>query len=163
MPDSKIFSAVESARREFKQAQRSFSERGDALTQRANSTSIHISSAGTYEADKVRSLIKEGVKLSNDYFVKCETLVGALDEICRPLLASNPSAQAVGAVASLISEIVKDLDETQVSYNVNLNGSHLGSTETDAFKPSIVSRVIAEFWNHAYKTMPGYFEEVVII
>ena len=159
MPDSKIFSAVESARREFKQAQRTFSQKGDALTQRANSTNIHISSMGTYEADKLRSLIKEGVKLSNDYFVKCETLVGSLDEICRPLLAQKPSAQAVGAVASLISEIVKDLDETQVTYNVNLNGSHLGSTETDAFKPSIVSRVVSEFWNHEYKTMPGYFEE----
>jgi len=159
MPDSKIFSAVESAQREFKQAQRTFSQKGDDLTRRANSTSIHISSAGAYEADKLRSLVKEGVQLSKDYFVKCETLVGMLDEICRPLLAQKPSAQAVGAVASLISEIVKDLDETRVSYNVNLNGSHLGSTETDAFKPSIVSRVIAEFWNHEYRTMPGYFEE----
>ena len=110
MPDSKIFSAVESARREFKQAQRTFSDKGDALMRRANSTSIHISSAGAYEADKLRSLVKEGVQLSKDYFVRCETLVGTLDEICRPLLAQKPSAQAVGAVASLIGEIVKGDD-----------------------------------------------------
>ena len=159
MPNERILAAVKTARDDFEKAQKTFARKGEALERRANSTSIHISYNGDYEREKARSLIREGLELSRDYYVACEALVGSLDAICRPLLLLKPSAQAVGAVASLIDEIVKDLDDTRVTFNASLNGSHKGSAESDAFKPSIESRITQSFWNNQYRSMPEYAQE----
>ena len=159
MPNEKILSAVKSARETFEKAQKNFSTKGEALTKKANSSRFSLNYMSTYDVNKVNEIIKEGVELSRDFYVACETLIGSLDMLCRPLLEQKPSAQAVGAIASLIDEIVKDLDDTKVSFNVYLNGSQAGSAESDKFKPSIESRVIQSFWNNTYHNMPGYQEE----
>ena len=159
MPNEKILSAVKFAKEDFVKAGKKFETKGAALERRANSTTIAISYDGSYERDKARGLIREGLVISKDYFVACETIVGSLDAICRPLLALKPSVQAVGAVASLIDEIVKDLDETRVTFNAYFDGSKGGSAESEAFKPSIESRIIQSFWNNEYRIMPGYAEE----
>ena len=159
MPNEKILAAVKTARTEFEKAQKTFSQKGEALERRANATTIHISYDGSYEREKARSLIRSGLELSRDYYVSCEAIVGSLDAICRPLLALNPDAQAVGAVASLIDEIVNDLGETRVSFNAYLGGSKEGTAETDAFKPSMESRITQAFWNNQYRSMPGYAQE----
>ena len=159
MPNERMLAAVKTARTDFEKAQKTFSQKGEALERRANSTSIRISYDGSYEREKARSLIRSGLELSRDYYVSCEAIVGSLDAICRPLLAVNPGARAVGAVASLIDEIVNDLGETRVSFNAYFEGSKKGTAETDAFKPSIESRIIQAFWNNQYRSMPEYAQE----
>lgn len=167
MPDKRILNAVESAEKDFRNAQRKFDKETQAIQEKARRAPVSLALTPDEERYSLAQqlnynakIVEEFASVTADYWAACEALILSLDAICRPLLKENPSATVIGTVARFISDIIKDVSEVRIDFTASLNQSSLGDVGSINPKSSVIAQTLERFWREAYKEHPDYAKRI---
>ncbi len=86
-------------------------------------------------------------------YAECQALIMLLDGECRPLLQDDPSAEAVGEVKELVSEL-NEMSKIDNNFAASLNNRSLGDVATRRYTPSLEALSVQSFWETKYDMMP---------
>ena len=166
MPDKSILSAVESAEKDFREAEKKFDKEAEALKEKASRPHISLALSAEEEMYSLQKqlndnakIVREFADITADYWAACEALILSLDAICRPLLKENPSAKTIGIVSRFISKIIEDVSNLEIDFSVSLNSTNLGDVGSFNPKSSVVTQTIERLWKEAYKSHPDYAKD----
>lgn len=145
-----MLAEVEKAKSRGRSADRLFDSRNRDI-QRKASQSIDL--FGGHATSRVVEIRSDARRACDDLYTSYQTLVASLDAVCRPLLASNPSGQAIKAVSDAISYFNSE-SEIESNFTASFNGQDLGDVANSKYVPSISNKMIQRFWEEQYSATP---------
>ena len=120
-----------------------------------NRTQVNLNSSS---AQKTLSEIVDRTETANArFFERSQALIPVLDGGCRPLLASNPGAKAIKAVAGTI-KLINEKSKITKDYSVSFNGTDLGKAARSSYSPLPSSLAVQGFWESAFAGQPDRAE-----
>lgn len=166
MPDKSILKAVESAEKDFREAEKKFDKEANDLKLKATHAPISLALTAEEElynlqkqANYNAKIVEEFASVTADYKATCEAIILSLDTICRPLLKENLSAMVIGMVSRFISKVIKEVSNIKIDFSVSFNSSNLGDIGFFNPKPSVAVQTIERLWKEAYKGHPDYAKD----
>ncbi len=102
---------------------------------------------------EVTDIVTKAKMACDKLYAECLTLIMLLDGECRPLLKDAPSAEAVGEVKELISEL-NEMSKIDNNFSASLNNRSLGDVATRRYTPSLEALSVQSFWETKYDMMP---------
>ena len=127
----------------------------DEVQKLAKRTNINL--LGNSALQDTSRIVEAAVAACDSLYSAYQALILTLDGGCRPLLAQNPGATAVKAVAGTIAWLNKE-SEIENNYAVSLNQINLGNAVKAKYLPSPASREIQGFWEAEYSKLPNHEE-----
>ena len=138
----KMKAAVEEAKRSARAADSEF-DRANAKVQRMASTTMGLFDHGT--VSRVADISMEAKRACDTLYSALQMAVLTLDGTCRPLLAANPSEEAIREVYKEIKQLNSD-SEISNTFNASVNYDNLGDIATRRYSPSLDAKMIETFW-----------------
>ena len=145
---------VRDARESAKRAEREYDD-AEVRIQRKSSQNIDL--FGGSASRQVADIAAMCRKACENLYASYQMNVTMLDRNCRPLLAQDPDAEAVKAVADLIAWLNSE-SEIENNFSASFNSASLGDVANVRFFPSLENRMIEKFWIQKYHEMPEYIE-----
>ncbi len=149
-----ILEEVEKARTEARSAESLFDRRNSEIQRKANR---NIDLFGGNATSRVVEIRSDARRACDDLYTTYQSLVGTIDSLCRPLLQSEPSGEAIKAVCDLIS-FLNEESEIESNFTASFNGSSLGNVANSKYVPSIENKMIQKFWQTQYSSSPKAIE-----
>ncbi len=146
---------VNKAKSKARSAERQFESRNSSIQIKA---SRNIDLFGGNATSRVVEIQADAREACDDLYASYQTLVETLDAICRPLLNSAPSGEAIKAVCDMI-KYLNDESEIESNFTASFNGSNLGNVANSKYVPSISNKMIQKFWEARYAESPYAAEE----
>ena len=145
-----IFAEVDKAKQMADSANKMFDRRNDAI-QSETSRSIDLFSEDA--ASRAIGIIAKAKRACDDLYASLQALVTEVDSVCRPYLADNPGADAIKAVADLITSLNDD-SEIENSGAMTFDGTYIGDASAATYMPGVQARMIQKFWESQYLSTP---------
>lgn len=123
----------------------------DEVQKLAGSTNINL--LGNSVRQDTSRIVEAAVTACDNLYTAYQKLIPTLDGSCRPLLAQNPGAKAVKAVAGTIAWL-NDESEIENNYAINFNGTNLGNAVKAKYIPSPACKSIQGFWEGEFRKYP---------
>ncbi len=146
----RIKETVSSARARARRAEAEF-DRASSEIQTMVSRPIDL--LGGTALGEVTDIATKAKMACDKLYAECQALIMLLDGECRPLLADAPSAEAVGEVKDLISEL-NETSKIDNNFAASLNNRSLGDVATRRYTPSLEALSIQSFWETKYDMLP---------
>lgn len=153
--EKQMLALVEQTLEKARKAGAAYELAADEVQNLASRTNIDLF-GGSARQDTSR-IVEEAVKACDDLYSAYQALIPTLDGGCRPLLAQNPGAKAVKAVAGTMAWLNEE-SEIENNYAINFNGTNLGNAVKAKYISSPVSRAIQGFWEAEYAKLPDHSE-----
>lgn len=146
----KMLQAVAVAKESACKAEAEFDRRNSDI-QRKASNSIDL--FGGDARRRVVEIASDSRRACDELYATYQALIPMLDNLCRPILEEQPSADAVNAVQKMIKWL-NDESEIENNYSASLNSHDLGGILTAKYIPSMENKIIQKFWEQTFTAMP---------
>ena len=153
--EKQMLELVEKTLEKARKAGAAYELAADGVQKLATSTNINLF-GGSARQDTSR-IVEAAVTACDNLYSAYQALIPTLDGGCRPLLAKNPGAKAVKAVAGTMAWLNEE-SEIENNYAINFNGTNLGNAVKAKYIPSPVNRAIQGFWEAEYAKLPDHAE-----
>lgn len=153
--EKQMLALVEDTLAKARKAGVDFELASDVVRKMADSTTIDLL-GGSARRDTSR-IVEAAVDACNSLYTSYQGLIPTLDGACRPLLAKNPGAKAIKAVAGTMAWLNEE-SEIENSYAITFNGSNLGNAVKAKYLPSPANQGIQGFWEGEFYRFPDRTE-----
>ena len=153
--EKQMLALVEETLEKARKASAAYELEADEVQKLAGSTNINL--LGSSVRQDTSRIVEAAVNACDALYSAYQALIPTLDGGCRPLLAQNPGAKAVKAVAGTIAWL-NDESEIENNYAINFNGANLGNAVKAKYIPNPVNRAIQGFWEAEYAKLQNHSE-----
>ena len=120
-----------------------------------NRTKVDLNSSSAHRT--LSEIVDRTETAASTFFERIQALIPILDGGCRPLLATDPGAKAIIAVAGTI-KLINEKSRITKDYAVSFNGTDLGKATRSSYSPPQSSLAIQGFWESALAGQPNRTE-----
>lgn len=151
MATTQILNYLEQIKNTVSAAERTYNREG----RRVEWDSLRTTSDLFGDSSAALELIVRARSINNAYYSALAGAGEALDAHCRPLLAQNPDASAIKAVADYLKYICDEISSMGTNFTASVNGRSYGNVASDRFSipPQISAARI--YWQTTYDSSPA--------
>ena len=151
----RILSTVERIKKDAAKAEKTFDEKAKEIERKSNKSIDLFGGTATSQVVEIAAMVREAC---DGLYASYQTLVGILDEECRPLLAEDADTHAVKEALELIKWLNSE-SAVGTNFTGSFNGANLGDLVSVKYIPRMENKMIQSYWESKYAEMPGTAEE----
>ena len=151
MATTQILNYLEQIKKTVSAAERTYNREG----QRVEWDSARTTSNLFGDTSAALELIVRARSITNAYYTALAGAGEALDAHCRPLLAQNPDASAIKAVADYLKYICDEISSMGTNFTASVNGRSYGNVASDRFAVPANISAARIYWQAAYDSSPA--------
>ena len=153
--EKQMLALVEQTLEKARKAGSDYELAADEVQNLAERTNIDLF-GGSARQDTSR-IVEAAVNACDALYTAYQDLIPTLDGGCRPLLAQNPGAKAVKAVAGTMVWLNEE-SKIENNYAITFNGADLGNAVKAKYLPNPLNLSIQGYWEAEYAKLPNHTE-----